>query len=328
MKTAKTYAKLGLFTILAFVALVATAFGLGIHSVQTETVRYHTYFDESVQGLEIGSPVKYRGVSIGSVADIEIAPDRRHVDVSLSVKVSDIRRLGLTEPRPAGVLRSRAPTHIVVPPDLRAQLGSQGITGVKFVNIDFFDPKTNPVKPLPFTPHPDTIPAAASLMKGLEDTLVKVLDRLPDMLDGIMVSLGKVDRILDDVHAQKIPESMSKTLTNLNGAVTDLRVVIKHVDQARLPDKTAKAIEGIDQAAVKVSAILERFDGDGGLVASTKRATDSVGDLGKRVTYSTAELDRTLRDLGEAARAVRDLADAIERDPDMLVKGRAPVRAP
>lgn len=328
MKTAKTYAKLGLFTILAVLAIVATAFGLGMRSVQTETVRYHSYFDESVQGLEVGSPVKYRGVLIGSVAAVEIAPDRRHVDVSLSVKVSDIRRLGLTGPRPEGMLPSWKPTHIVIPPDLRAQLGSQGITGVKFVNIDFFDPKTNPVKPLPFEPHPDTIPAAASLMKGLEDSLAKVLDRLPDMLDGIMASLGKVDRILDDVHAQKLPESFSRTLGNLNGAVTDLRVVIKHVDQARLPEKTAKAIEGMDQAALKVNAILERFDGDAGLVASTKRATDSVGDLGKRVTYSTAELDRTLRDLGEAARAVRELADAIDRDPDMLIKGRAPVRAP
>jgi paraquat-inducible protein B len=271
-----------------------------------------------VQGLEIGSPVKYRGVSIGTVAAIEIAPDRRHVDVSLSLKVNDIRRLGLSAPRTL-----RGAERIVVPPDLRAQLGSQGITGVKFVNIDFFDPKTNPIEQLSFETSPETIPAAASLMKGLEDSLARVLERLPDLLDGILASLGRVDRVLEDLHAQKIPEAVAKTVGNLNGAVTDLRVVLRHVDQAKIPEKTAKVLDDLDAAALKTNAILERVDGDAGLVASTKRATDTVGDLGKRVASSTNDLDRTLRDLGEAARAVRELADAIERDPDMLVKGRA-----
>jgi ABC-type transporter Mla subunit MlaD len=317
MSSPKTYVKLGVFTILAFVALVAAAFALGVRSIRSEALHYHTYFDESVQGLEVGAPVKYRGVSIGTVAGIEIAPDRRHVDVSMAIKLGDLRRLGLTEPRRT----------FAVPPDLRAQLGSQGITGVKFVNIDFFDPKANPVAELPFTPAPNTIPAAASLMKGLEDSLAKALDRLPELLEQAVKSLAKIDRFLDDVHAQKIPEAVAKALGNLNGAITDLRVVVRSVDKARIPEKTAKAIDDMDVAVNKVSSILDRFDGEGGLLASTKRATDSVGDLGRSVNGGAAELERTLRDLGEAARAVRELADAIERDPDMLVKGRAPARA-
>lgn len=316
MATAKVYAKLGLFTVIAFVAFVSAAFALGMRSVRSETLKYHTYFDESVQGLERGAPVKYRGVSIGTVSDIEIAPDRRHVDVALALKVGDIRRLGLAE----------GGSHIAVPPDLRTQLGSQGITGVKFVNIDFFDMKTNPAPKLPFQPHPDTIPAAASLMKGLEDSLAKALDRLPELLEAMVASLGKIDRLLDSVDREQIPQGIAKTLGNLNGAITDLRMVVRSVDHARIPEKTAKALDDVDLAMTKVNAILERFDGDAGLMASTKRATDSVGDLGRSVSGSTAELDRTLRDLGEAARSVRDLADAIERDPDMLVKGRAPGR--
>lgn len=323
MSSTKTYMKLGLFTVIAFVALVIAAFALGVRSVRTETVRYHTYFDESVQGLEIGAPVKYRGVFIGSVAAIEIAPDRRHVDVSLALKVNDIRRLGLAEP--GGVGRSDR-AQIAVPPDLRTQLGSQGITGVKFVNIDFFDPKTNPVRPLPFEPRAETIPAAASLMKGLEDSLAKALERLPDLLEAMVASLGKVDRLLDSVDKEEIPKSITKTLGSLDGAIGDLRSVVKSLDRARIPEKTAKALDDVDLALTKVTAILDRFDGDAGLVASTKRATDTVGDLGRSMGGSSAELERTLRDLGEAARAVRDLADAIERDPDMLVKGRAPGR--
>jgi phospholipid/cholesterol/gamma-HCH transport system substrate-binding protein len=319
----KTYAKLGLFTILGCVAIVATAFGLGLRSAHPEIVRYHSYFDESVQGLEIGSPVRYRGVSIGSVANIEIAPNRRHVDVSLSLKVSDVKRLGLVDPAVSSSKPNPASTRMLVPPDLRAQLGSQGITGVKFVNIDFFDPKTNPVSVLAFAADPNTIPAAASLMKGLEDSLAKALDRLPELLEGILASLGKVDGILDEVHEQRLPQALTKTLANLDSTVTDLLVMISHIDHAKLPEKTTKAFDRIDAAMAKVSAILERFDGDTGLVASTKRATDAVGDVSKTMSSSSGQLDRTLRDLSEAARSVRELADAVDRDPDMLVKGRA-----
>jgi paraquat-inducible protein B len=317
MGAAKTYVKLGLFTVLGVVALVAAAFGLGIRSVRGETVRYHAYFDESVQGLETGAPVKYRGVSIGTVGAIDVAPDRRHVDVTLALKLEDLRRLGLVEPT----------RRVAVPPDVRAQLGSQGITGVKLVNIDFFDPKTHPVEPLPFETDPRTIPSTASFTRGLEESLGKALERLPDLLEATMASLARIDGLIDDVNEQQIPQAIVKTLRNLDGAVTDLRVVVKSVDRAKIPEKTAKAIDRMDAAMSRANAILERFDGDAGLVASTKRATDSVGDLGRSVSGSAEELERTLRDVGEAARAVRDLADAIERDPDMLVKGKAAPRS-
>lgn len=315
--TPKTYAKLGLFTIVACVAFVVAAFGLGVRSIDQETSTYHTYFDEAVQGLEIGAPVKYRGVGVGKVAAIEIAADRRHVDVSLALRTAEIRRLGLDEQGPGGAS-----------PALRTQLGSQGITGVKFVSIDFFDPKTNPVRPLPFAADARTIPAAASLMKGLEDSLVKALDRLPELIDAAVASLGRIDKVLEDFHGQHIPEVLASSLGNLNGAVSDLRQVLRHVDQARIPEKAAKAIDHMDEAIGKVTLVLGRFDGDAGLVASAQRATDSVGDLGRGLTSSTAELDRVLRDLGDAARSVRELADAIERDPDILVKGRAPAKSP
>jgi paraquat-inducible protein B len=77
-----------------------------------------------------------------------------------------------------------------------------------------------------------------------------------------------------------------------------------------------------------MDAVLDRLGGEGGLVASTQRVTDSVGDLGRSTSGSAAQLDRTLRDLDETLIALRELAEAIERDPDMLVKGRARGREP
>src|SRR6478735_6548740 len=146
MATPTNHFKLGLFVLAGIAASVATMVLIGAQSMKTETVAYHTFFNESVQGLEEGSPVKYRGVTIGHVSAIEIAPDRRHVDVTDELDVADIKRLGLA----AVDTTSRKKTRFLVPPELRAQLGSQGITGVKFVQIDFFDPKTNPPPEIPF----------------------------------------------------------------------------------------------------------------------------------------------------------------------------------
>ena len=81
MSAPSNHFKVGLFVLLAVAATLGAAIALGAASAGRKTVSYHTFFNESVQGLDLGSPVRYRGVIIGKVAAIEIAPDHRHVDV-------------------------------------------------------------------------------------------------------------------------------------------------------------------------------------------------------------------------------------------------------
>lgn len=117
---------------MALAAAVVAALALGARSIGEESFRYHTYFDESVSGLDIGAPVKYRGVPVGAVAAIRIAPDRpprgRRVHAAGAPELS---RLGLVGEDGKG--------DFTIPSEVRAQLGSQGITGVKLINLDFFD---------------------------------------------------------------------------------------------------------------------------------------------------------------------------------------------
>ena len=306
MATASTHFKLGIFTLIAIVAGIAMAFGLGARATTSETVRFDTYFDESVEGLEIGSPVKYRGVKIGSVSAIEIAPDHQKVDVGLALAAVDVRRLGLE----------------TIPPELRTQLGTQGITGVKYVDIDFFDPKANPPPVLPFEPPARYIPAAPSVIKGLTEDLGAMLQRLPAVADATTAVLQRIDRILEDFEGQRLPARFEKAVEDIDGAAGDIRVLLRHIDKAHIPDKTASAMDGLSTALAKVNVMMDRIGGDGGLVASTQRATDRLGDLGRNASGSAGDLQKTLRDLDEAAQAIRDLAQELERDPEMLVKGR------
>jgi phospholipid/cholesterol/gamma-HCH transport system substrate-binding protein len=324
MSSPSNHFKLGLFVLLAVAAMLGSAIALGAASSQKKTVTYHTFFNESVQGLDIGSPVRYRGVIIGTVAVIQIAPDHRHVDVLAELDVSEIRRMGLTE----GGSEGKGEGRFIIPSDLRAQLGSQGITGVKYVSIDFFDEKANPPPELPFPTPRNYIPAAASLMKNLEDSIVKAVDKMPAVADSLMSILTRIDSIMEEIQSKKVPDKAIETLDEVDGALKDLRKVLAHIDRANLPDKAAVTIDHLNVAVGKLNQIFDRVDGDQGLVASAHKATDAIGAFGKTADGRAKELADTLRDVGEAAQSIRDLADTLERDPDMLLKGRAKEKQP
>jgi phospholipid/cholesterol/gamma-HCH transport system substrate-binding protein len=309
--------KIGLFVLLGLVTAAIAAVVLGGYALRKETIEYHTYFNESVQGLELGAPVKFRGVTIGHVAAIEIAPDHRHVDVRFELDVTDIKRMGLSE------MREGAKTKFLVPVDLRTQLGSQGITGVKFVAIDFFDAASNPPPDLPFPVPEQYIPAATSMMKNLEDTISKAMDKLPELVDAVVAIMGRVDRMIATLEREGITEKAAATLTHADAVLSSVHRTALRIEQAALPEKAAETIDDLRAAVGKMNAVLDQLDGDSGLLAAAKQATQSFGAVGSDARGTTRELDSTLREIREAAEAIRGLAETLERDPDMLLKGRA-----
>jgi phospholipid/cholesterol/gamma-HCH transport system substrate-binding protein len=308
--------KLGLFVVVAFILAMASIVALGARSLQRKTKAFETYFDESVQGLDVGSPVKFRGVGVGDVAAIDVAPDRRHVQVTLELEVDKVKDLAL-------IATGGPDARTVVPPDLRVQLGSSGITGVKFVSIDFFATADNPVLPLPFPVTENYIPSARSTMKNLEDSVVHAVDRFPDVAEQILALLGRVNRILDDVDDKHLPEQARLTLNNANGAIADLRGAVHGVDVGKLSTEAQKTLAAVDGTLQRTSELLDRLQAQKGVLASTERAANAVSDLARGAVGLGAQLDQTLRDVQDATLAVQRLGDELDRDPDMLLKGRS-----
>ena len=315
--------KLGLFVIVGLAVAIAAGALFGAARLRKDTIRYHSYFNESVQGLDLGAPVKFRGVTIGNVSAIEIAPDHRMVDVVSELDTKDVKRMGLTE---AGTLHGRE--RFAVPADLRAQLGSQGITGVKFVAIDFFDVKANPAPQLPFAvPADHYIPATPSMMKNLEDTIAKAMESLPVMVDSVVMIMGRVDRLLATLEKEDFSGTAAATLRHADAAMATLQATLARIDKQDIGGKAASTITDLNVAVNKMTGVLERIDGDKGLIASAKRATDAFGEMGRAGHGTQRDLEATLRDVSEAAEAIRSLVDAIERDPDMLLKGKTKRKA-
>lgn len=275
---------------------------------------YKSYFDESVQGLELGSPVKFRGVTIGRVAAIDIAPDQRHVEVTSELTLAQLGRLnlGTNDERP-----------LAIHPHLRAQLAQTGITGVKFVLIDYFDGAAAPLLPLPFAPGENYIPAAPSTLKNLESSVVKTADRFPEIAEDLSETMSKLNKLMDDVEREQVPARATDTLLQTSLAVQELRAQLRALDAGALAVSVQKTLGSFDATLGRVNRLLDRVERAGGVLASAERAMASLDEVARGGHGVGPEVESTLREVRGAARSIRRFADALERDPDMLLKGRA-----
>ena len=288
MSTPTNHWKLGLFVVGGGALALALAVYLGASHLTRRHVDYVSYFDESVQGLDLGAPVKFRGVTVGRVARIGVAPDHRHVAVTSALDSAELSDLKLTE-------RGGATDRLLAPPELRVQLVAQGITGLKFLQIDFFDPEQYPLPMLGFATPDHYLPAAASTLKNVENAVVKASDVMPQLIVQLDKTLGHIDEL-----------------------VTSMHTVVTQIDAKGLSTR-------LDYAITHANAVLSRLDGDRGLFASAQRAMDGFGDLASMSPDLGADLSDTLREIRTAASSIQRVADALERDPDMLIKGRSKV---
>jgi hypothetical protein len=320
MASRANYVKIGLFVVLGLLSTFAIAGGLAASLLGRDKVAFFTYFNESVQGLDVGAPVTFRGVKIGKVADIKIAADRRTVEVRLDIDVGSVERLGIW---PKGGNKSG---NALAPPgaDVRAQLGTQGLTGTnKFVSIDFFDPATHPPPELPF-PVPDHyIPATKSFSKDLEDSVATALGRLTELAEVSLTAVGRVDRIAADLESAHLGEEAGQAVALAGAAMGELDGLIKEIHRAQIAKSAEATLESTRVVVGRLGKVIDRLDGDDGLVAATQRAVAALGDIGRNADGATRDLDETFAEIREAASAVRLLADELERQPDALLKGRS-----
>jgi phospholipid/cholesterol/gamma-HCH transport system substrate-binding protein len=315
MSTPTNHWKLGLFVVIGVMAGLTASVYFGARNIPKETVTYASYFDEAVTGLEVGSAVKFRGVTIGNVSRIELATDRRHVKVSYELSVDVLRQLGI-----AGAAGEK--TRLPIVPNLRTQLSSTGITGVKFVQIDFFEDNT-PTELLPFKVRGNYIPATPSSMKNIEDSLVHAADHLPELTGQLVILLTRVNRMSEEIEAQRLPTRAGAVLAHADHTLTVLDEKLDAFDTRGLSNDAHAALSSLNGTATRTNRLLDTVAGEQGLLMSVQRASDAVGDVARNGNGFGPQFESTLRDVSAAADSIKDLADALERQPDMLLKGRA-----
>ena len=314
MATGTNHYKLGLFVLFGMGLALAFVVTLGATNWNEATVHYESYFDESVQGLEVGSPVKFRGVSVGRVSAIGIAPDQRHVQVTSELTIPELQRYNL-----GGSGESALAVH----PALRAQLAQTGLTGVKFVLIDYFD-EVEPSEPtLPFETQGNVIPVIPSTLKGLEGSMTKTADQMPEIAGELHETLSRVNALLAEVERARLPERAGEVIGQASTALQTLEREVQALDAAKLSRSVRQSLAGFDTTTVRVDRLIDRLEREGGFLASAESALGTVGEMARSSSGLGPELEATLRDVRGAARSLRRFSEALERDPDMLLKGRA-----
>ena len=312
--------KLGLFVVSGLGLALTTVAVLGARSLRQEAGLYVSWFDESVQGLDVGSPIKFRGVTLGTVSKIQIAPDHRHVEVVSALGVEELTRLGLdiaVTPVPLG-----APRRLVMAPDLRLQLASAGLTGVKFLQLDFFDERAYPPPVLPFAVPENYIPTAPSMFKNLENSLTSVVSRLPEVTDQVSAALREIETMSRAMNAEHIPARIVASLDGFDHAVASAERVLARLDATKLSQTAVRALQAVEATLERLDALFARVDRPDGLLSRAEQTTSRLGDTLRGADAVGDQLVETLRAAELAARALRLLSEALEAEPDMLLKGR------
>jgi paraquat-inducible protein B len=290
-KTSKT--AIGAFVIGAIALAIISVVAFGSGKLFKRTVLFGMYFDGSVKGLDIGAPLMLSGVKIGSVTDIQL--QMKAADLSERVYV-----LAEIEPDRIVTIGEKERTSMegykaLIDKGLRAQLQSLSfVTGKLMVSLAY-----NPDTPATLRGGVEKgvfeIPTIPSTMEQIERTLANIdFEEIFDNLSEAVKGLGDVAK----------SDEIKDSIRSLNKTIKDADKLIVNVDKEIEP-----LIESVRNLSDNASATLEQAE---------KTLSFKEGE-----TAALAfEVKNALREFSEAARAIRLLADYLERHPEALLKGK------
>lgn len=290
--------KVGLFVIGAIGIGVGAAIWLGASRYFADEVTMVTYFSESVQGLDPGSDVKFRGVPAGRVEAIGIAPDRQLIEVTMSIK-SDV----------ADVMRGDD--------TLRAQLELAGITGLRYVEVDHHSGDAlRKSPPLDFTPPYELIPSTPSSFAAIEEALEEIYDNVMavdfgGISDDIRTTLQAADQVLRDDRLQRILTSLADLSESASRVTQNVERITEGVD---LEPTLAELRRIATEARVFLNQLSEEEVGKH--LRGTLDEFSGVARSTQQLLFTLqGAIDRLDRSLGN----LETLTDDVSRQPSRLI---------
>ena len=258
--------------------------------------RFILYFDQSVNGLDVGAPVKFKGVNVGDVDEIllHVGGEVAYVPVIISIRsvetpVKDSRALRLDK---------KETYNQQIANGLRASLVLQSyLTGKQFIELDYHPEDVPPHfidLPSPYT----EIPTIESEQRGVWSSVNDLVEQLgeidiKDMVDSVTAAAKRIDMTLSDVEFKKLNDTMLSAFESFGSASDKLDAQIDPV-LADMRD----AFKKVEDAATSI---------------------DSLVDPDSSFRY---EFGSTLQDISAAAKSFKNLTDYLERNPSALLSGK------
>jgi paraquat-inducible protein B len=270
------------------------------------THRFVCYFSGSVNGLNVGAPVKFRGVQVGEVVDIRL----RYAQPTVGARIPVFIELDGDRIRELGGVRDVTPenVHELIERGLRARLQTLSIvTGVLYVEFDI-----RPDAPIVLVATERTeYPELPTVPTPLEEATKTISDLLAEVKEADVPGLVRAIRDAADGLG-----SLTKS-PDLHAALASARGAAARLDRiaASLEPRTAPLMSSLQTASNELTETL----------VSVRGAADDARGLVAPDAPLAFTLTRTLDELGQAARQLSALADYLERNPNSIIYGRARV---
>lgn len=284
MSARANYFKIGLFVLIACALLVAGVVILGAGALLEKRTTVETYIDQSVQGLDIGSAVRYRGVQIGNVSKIDFAHNLYPVSPTTNIRYVLIR----FSCDPASFLTDGGPTAFAkllnreIQHGLRVRMSAQGVTGAFYLEVDYMDPERNPPLNISWKPDFPYIPSAPSTISRMSDSVESIL------------------RKIEKTQFEEVARELVGLLKNVNAEVQDLRI-------GGLRDEFTRFLESADKQISEAQ-----------LGAIGQEARELIADL--RTTLQNPEIERLINDAADASSGAKAIVQGNAQPIQSLVK--------
>jgi len=333
------YMRLGLFVVVSVVLLFALLFILGGRSLFQPKITIETYFNDSVAGLELGSPLKYRGVPLGHVSFIgvsaplyeeDVPVDKRRGYIVVRATVSGPRTDLWQKELEANVKRG-----------LRVRTELAGVTGQQYLAADFFDPQNHPPLPFDWKPEYEYVPSVPSVASQL---LTSIQDLVANLDQADIERLGKnLNALVENVDRKVSELPVAALSADAAGVLRDARAAINRVDGIIAHAPIDEMLRSLASASVRIDTFLAdpalgQTLGNAGAVSGKLRKIAESGEIDQIVK----NLDRTIQradalladnqydirgvvqDLRVTTANLRTLSELAKRYPPGLLVGGPP----
>ena len=323
MSTKVSPTLIGAFVIGAVALIVIAILLLGSGRLFRQTRDFVLYFDNSVNGLRVGAPVKFKGVEVGSVKDIRLQLEKGAEVNKIPVIIEiDLEKLTLRGATPE-IAVDREAFHKAVVEGFRGQLAMESlVTGVLYVALDFF-----PGTPINFVqqenvnnkyPEIPTLPTSLELAKGAVERILNKLEevdfkRLIDSLTKTSDGVGQLVSV-NSPTVKSILQSVDQAMPQLRGAISDFRTLT-----ATANNNVTNVSADLHQTLTAAHSAIEQ------IAATMKEAETTIISVRATIDPNSPtfyELTKSLREVSGAASSIRLLADSLDRNPQAPILGK------
>ncbi len=240
MSAKANYFKIGVFILSATALALGGIIALGVGTLFEHPVLVETFIDESVQGLEVGSPIKFRGVKIGSVKQIDFVGHRYQSQVDekeLSRYAHYVVVIGAIRQTPDELSEEQraAKRKQDYAAGLRVRLASQGITGVLYLEADFLNPQQYPPLEVPWETKGIYVPSAPSTITLVSQALGNIakdlsqanVHQIAEHFDALILAMTT---LANQANLGELRGRAGEVLTELQGTLHGTNKLVNSVE--------------------------------------------------------------------------------------------------